>query len=337
MKRKIVVFTIVTTFLVLLQSVVYGAVWRVNPIESAGADFTSINDAIDSLSVVDGDTLYLEGSGMSLSTGNVYITKTLNIIGPGYFLDQYSNTQANIAPATISHRVYIQPGSAGSLIKGVTFGSDVLIGTSDTTIKRCSFINYSITVGSPTTADNTILMQNYFNGGGVIVNNSSQDIIIANNIFSGTFAGITVNSGSASGISNNVIHRGANSAAMIVNDSTVSNNIIVSGSVTSTNSTFYNNIGNSDQFGTENGNLSDVVMNDVFLFVGTTDGQYQLATGSPAIGAGVNGVDCGAFGGDTPYILAGIPDYPSIYYFTSPLTTTQDTGLPVRIKTRVNN
>lgn len=337
MKRNILVYGIVTAVVLLINSAAFSAVWRVNPIESTGADFTSINSAIASLSVVNGDTLYLEGSDTSLSISDVHLTKTLDIIGPGYFLGQYSDIQANIAPASITNAVYIDPGSAGTLIKGVSFGNIVYINTSDITIERCYSNFGGLTIGNSSAADNTVIMQNYFNRNGIVVNNSSQNAIIANNIFAGTYAGVTVSPGCTSGISNNVIKRDSGSDALSINSSTASNNIIISGTVSSANSSFYNNIGHSTQFGTENGNQSNVVMNDVFLFVGTTDGQYQLATGSPAIGAGVNGVDCGVFGGDTPYVLAGIPDYPAIYYFTSPLTSTQETGLPVRIKTKVNN
>jgi hypothetical protein len=329
---------IVTIFLVFMSSTAFSAVWRVNPIEGAGADFTSINDAVASISVLNGDTLYLEGSGTSLSTGNVTITKTLNIIGPGYYLSQYPDTQANIASATISNHVYFNSGSSGSLVKGVNFEGTVFISTPDFTIKRCRFTS-NLEVGKSSAADNTVVMQNCFVGYGILLYNSSQNVIISNNILVGSYAMITVNSGCTAGISNNVINNTYYSGrtALTLNDSTATNNIIISGGLSSANSTFYNNIGNSTQFGTENGNQSNVVMNNVFLFVGTTDGQYQLMTGSPAIGAGVDGVDCGAFGGDTPYVLGGIPDYPAIYYFTSPLTSTQDTGLPVRIKTKVNN
>ena len=35
----------------------------------------------------------------------------------------------------------------------------------------------------------------------------------------------------------------------------------------------------------------------VFISSESTDGQYQLKNGSPAKGAGLDGVDCGMFGG----------------------------------------
>lgn len=337
MKRNISIYGIVLAFLLLTCSTAFSTVWRVNPLDGAGADFTSINDAVASTSVLNGDTLYLEGSGSSLSTGSVSITKTLTIIGPGYFLDEYTDTQANIAPARISNAVTIGSGAEGTLIKGVYINNTLNISTSDVTVKRCYFPYLKgIVVGYGSAADNAIIMQNY--GWNVTVKNSSEDVIIANNILVANYGGISVESGSTAGISNNVIYNSGYGSAMSLYGSTVTNNIVRDGAVSSTNCSFYNNIGNEEQFGTENGNQSNVVMNSsVFLLSGATDEKYQLAVESPAIGAGVDGVDCGAFGGDTPYVLAGVPDYPTIYYFTSPLTSAQDSGLQVTIKTKVNN
>ncbi|MCF8369327.1 MAG: hypothetical protein K9G76_09820 [Bacteroidales bacterium] len=59
------------------------------------------------------------------------------------------------------------------------------------------------------------------------------------------------------------------------------------------------------------------------------DNGYFLAPGSSAIGAGVNGGDCGVFSFDTgyPYVLSGIPAIPAIYKATVGLVT--GTTLPV--------
>jgi len=62
------------------------------------------------------------------------------------------------------------------------------------------------------------------------------------------------------------------------------------------------------------------------------DERYKLKAGSPAIGAGVSGVDCGAFGGVTPYVLSGLPPFPRIYEATIPGTAYSDKGLSCTIK-----
>jgi len=67
------------------------------------------------------------------------------------------------------------------------------------------------------------------------------------------------------------------------------------------------------------------------------DARNQLAPNSPARGAGENGTDCGAFGGDDPYVLSGIPDIPSIYQLTVPSQVPQNGTLNVQIKAKTNN
>jgi hypothetical protein len=54
------------------------------------------------------------------------------------------------------------------------------------------------------------------------------------------------------------------------------------------------------------------------------DSNAELKPGSPAIGKGLHGVDCGAFGGGVPYILAGMPPVPSIYSLTAPSSVNSD-------------
>lgn len=65
--------------------------------------------------------------------------------------------------------------------------------------------------------------------------------------------------------------------------------------------------------------------------------KWELTSNSLAIGAGVNGEDCGPFSGTAPYIPSGIPAIPSIYYFKGPaVVSTVNTGLPVQIKVKAN-
>ena len=60
----------------------------------------------------------------------------------------------------------------------------------------------------------------------------------------------------------------------------------------------------------------------------------ELKAGSPAIGGGVSGADCGAFGGPAPYVLSGVPNLPHIYEADVPASATSDSGLQVSIKVK---
>ena len=126
------------------------------------------------------------------------------------------------------------------------------------------------------------------------------------------------------------------STAIDISNSEVRNNIINTYSdnslfLTSRNNTITNNI--FRQNGTEsNGNKFNVAFTAIFVEGGTTDGLYQLAENSPAKSAGLNGIDCGPFGGPLPYVLSGIPPGPSIYEVSAPATASKSEGLPVNIK-----
>ena len=97
-----------------------------------------------------------------------------------------------------------------------------------------------------------------------------------------------------------------------------------------------NNISISDHFGTANNNKANVAESSLFLgaLTASTDGTWQLKAGSPAIGAGVGGIDCGAFGGLGPYILSGVPTGPVIYQLNVSSHSTSGNKLPVTIKVK---
>ena len=102
-----------------------------------------------------------------------------------------------------------------------------------------------------------------------------------------------------------------------------------------------NNVVAGTQVDTSNNNQSNVDMNTVFVdFDGTggysTDGKWQLAPGSPALGAADDGGDCGIFGGQEPYVLSGLPRIPAIFFYRGP-GTGNDAGLPVQIKIMSHN
>ncbi|MEQ1554417.1 MAG: hypothetical protein ABL929_09580, partial [Ferruginibacter sp.] len=74
----------------------------------------------------------------------------------------------------------------------------------------------------------------------------------------------------------------------------------------------------------------------------STDGQWRLKAGSPAIAAGetVLGItpDCGAYGTADPYVLSGIPPIPTIYLLTVPAAIASNaTTMPITISTKSNN
>lgn len=327
-------FTAITVILLLVVSNIYASVWRVNNKAGTDADFSSPLIANNDASVLDGDTLLVEGS--TVSYGDVTFTKKLVVIGPGYFLAQNPETQANLATAMIENTVF-NAGSDSSLMIGmhvINTGNGIAIYTNAVTIKRC-LVEQKINIE----ANDVMLLQNYINYSSssyhtIDIPTNYSTVIIQNNFISGysgtsstSYQTVNIEGTSIAILSNNVIY-----GSMELVNSTVSNNIWRSGLLnTNVGNTYSNNICNSTQFpaGT---NMQGVDMVGVFKGTGTADGQWMLSDTSVALGYGIDSVDCGMYGGVDPYVLSGMPPIPSIYYFNAPSTASTATGLPVSIK-----
>lgn len=296
-------------------------IWRVDNVNQA--DFSILQEAHDGAE--GGDTLYVTGSVNHY--GGLTLEKTLYIFGPGYFLGENPETQANLSPATTGGGdISFNPGSEGSLIAGINDPNRIFVNTNDIVISRCK-VGGEVWIGD--NSSNIIVSQNYLwrfhqRGGNL-------NIFINNNIITDD---LSVPASSSAEISNNVVNRMSS-----LHNSNVTNNIRRSTFGGGSNNQIFNNIAADDAWGTENGNQANVDMSTVFVGEGesSTDGQWQLAENSPAIGAGLGGADIGAFGGLTPYILSGIPSIPAIYFFNAPLTGSTKGGLQVQLKTKGHN
>ncbi len=281
-------------------------------------------------------------------------TKKLSIYGNGYFLTANPNKQAILLTSKVDG-ITFDAGMAGSLVSGVeflgalsgTYYAIICNSTNGIIIKRNLFtmplnsINYIQLNGTST---NITISQNYADAGYVgyvrtflIVGASCSDILIYNNHFGlyGSASYLLFNiSVSAINVSvfNNILNATIGSVGF--GSANVYNNILKGGAV-SGGSSISNNLCNATQFPNANGNIQNVNMSNEFVGGSSTDGQWQLKAGAQAIGAGLNGVNCGMFGGDFPYVLSGIPAIPSIYSFIAPgliKSNTTSINLQVQIK-----
>lgn len=324
MKKSLSILTVLFSVLSLQATV-----WRVNNLPGTDAEFTTLQQAHDAPYVYDGDTLYLEASAGTY--GNLTATKKLVLLGNGYFLSENEETQANVNSSKAG-TITFNSGSEGSVISGCHIYR-IYLNTSDILIER-NFIEYdnggSTSSGAvyfgENNINNIIIRNNYISSSFTLSTGwayaiNSRITGINNILIKGNFilmattntrhSAIYTTSGFSGTIENNIIF-----GNMELFNSTFNNNILRDGSFTQSNGSYHNNLGNSTQFGTTNGNQQNVYMEHVFVGEdgSTTDGQWQLKAGSPAIGAGVGGVDCGMFGGEFPYKLSGLPGIPAIYH-----------------------
>ena len=336
----------------------FAKIWRVNNNLGVNANFTTVQAAIDSAKA--GDTIHVEPSATAYA--GISLTKRLTIIGPGFYLGENPNTQANKQTSMVNG-VTMYIGSAGSVIMGLDFqGNTINIYANDIVIKRNRFsttnganTDYTTGVvslqynyqGDNSPVRNIIITQNY--GLRVDVNYASTGVLISNNFISyysyvgdNTTAGsLTLQANAIAIIQNNIIRRGK----LIANNSSIINNIMLAGTFEGTGNLVSNNMGNSTQFGTANGNQSGVTMSTVFLGTGadiSSDGQWKLAANSPAIGAGYGNtaqspVDMGIYSGQTPYVPSGIAAIPAIYFFENKPIGSNTDPISVTIKVKSNN
>lgn len=315
--------------------------WRVNNNPAIDADFATLEAAVAGASA--GDTLYMEGSNFSYGAG--VLTKPLVLIGPGYFLTENDSTQVSNLEANFTSFV-IDSTASGCRVYGCQFDDNVEINGSNVIFARnWVYGEFSsgqgINVGEENEVINVSIIQNFCNkieGGYYSYDPAAHNILIANNIIAGV---IRFHSLSTLVITNNVIKSEVN-----VYNSIIKNNIhhysAGFGFKVNTGNVFEYNLTSKLTPPPGTGNIGDIAPIDVFADFNenlgfSTDGKWQLKAGSPAIGAGENGADCGAFGGTSPYVLSGLPAVPHIYQAIVPTSGSAASGLPVIIKVKSQN
>lgn len=347
---RVFVFSLTLLLLQQLPNTANAKIWRINN-TGIPADFTSANAASSSSSVVNGDTLHIEPSGVSY--GDLNINKRLVVIGNGYFLGDASanlnpNLQANTG-RSILNGVGVGPGGNGTVIMGITC-TDFVIAANDVVFKRNNAI--SIQIGTDFVVNNSQILQNYVQwmAGTLGV---GTNMVISNNIIV-AFANFTSNDNGI--FTNNVlVATGAyanQGGGLALTNFIVRNNIVVQSpfGISLVNCTVQNNTDctGASGFGTSNGNTGNVDMSTVFagwptLGSFSTDGRFALKAGSPALGTGFGGSDRGAIlnpanssnnMADT-YVLSGIPTVPSLFRFDVPTSVSAGT-MNVTISTRTN-
>jgi protein involved in ribonucleotide reduction len=337
MKRYCLLFLTLT----LLQTA-FAGIFRVNNTLTTDASqrlFKTIQEANDASAVLAGDTLMIESSPTIYASAN--INKPLTLIGPGYFLSQNPQTQANVVQAVVS-QIDIKPAATGTVLMGLTFSGNntffaPYIEASNVIVRRCYLPNYLYLAGN---VNNVSILQNFFASSAAVSYNNSfytfSNVVLKNNVFSGAInIPSDINTQRVfSAVENNIFL-----GSVTLTAGTFRSNIVVgtSATVNVSSANIENNLVSNNQLPATNGNQT---YNAANLFVGatgaSTDGQYKLKNGSPYLTAGYNNTEPGIYGGTQPYVLSGIPPLPSIYSFIADGTASKQTGLPINVKAKTN-
>jgi len=296
-------------------------IWTVSNEIGFEADYTNIQDAHDAASA--GDIIMVQGSDVTYPA--VTITKQLTIIGGGYADDEHPDYQTN-SKETSMISVTFNSGSENSIIKNCRAGGSYI--NVDFIIVESCYIS-SLTIN----AINTQIFKSIFTS--TIQTNASNNSIISNCAFLGNNTNVfrvdgfeVYNSvflswlGGSTENTNftNCIFMNANFSYDADDDNTYFHCIFA-------NQTPISGVGN--QF-----NISPTTVFDYDNIVGSINYGYELIlkSNSPAIGTGYGGIDCGIFGGATPYAIFGITGIPTVDEVITPGTVSGNMNVTVKAK-----
>jgi hypothetical protein len=306
----------------------FAKIWRVNNVPGVTADFTTVQAAHDAAGVQPGDTLHIEPS--TTTYGNLTMTKRLVIISVGDFLwvnpgAQYSQVTGTINSITVNNV------SASNSVFHCTVSGGISVSNANTLrFERCSF-GSSLSINS---SNNNVITGNYLYSIGF---NNSVNNIVSNNIIKYF---LDVNTTASATVVNNVLFAETAIAGRPMSNSTFQNNIInKNGSFSFNNSIVENNMASNTSLPAGNGNQNSVNMTAVFVNPsGNDDASFVLQTAgaNPAVGTGAAGVDCGAYGGNTPLKRGLQPAIPAIYKLSAPAAPVGNT-MNVIFSTKSNN
>ena len=319
--------------------------WRVNNNAARAPHFADINAAVASADVQDGDTLYLDPD-CSLSATQT-VTKTLTIIGPGYFLSGLPYTAATLSGTLILK-------AQNCKVEGLELAA-VSIQADNVTIERCKATGISWKSG--VSGKNAIIRQCYVLGrisglGETNANSASCTIENCKVANSATDNWGCIASLYNATIRNNYLNRTANISSSYSNSerdaaiyycqgSNITNNVIFNTKYKdrvfygTDNTTIKNNVCSSAENASyaENVYLSSTDLTAVFTCAGGNDLQFQLRDDSPAKGYATDGGDCGPYGGLFPYVPSGHPA--GMPYYVTTNTPTHSTNGQVKITQHV--
>lgn len=314
--------------------------------------FTDLTAAI--VAAPNNADLYLSG-GSFLVPGGFALDKTLHFVGAGIHTDSTNATGATILTTDGTANFRLTNGANGSSFRGIRFHTPGTVtclqlgtGAGDQNVQsvefdRCMFMQnvalgvqspsgsssafvecifYRVVQGADGTANFTRCIFDFQAGTGAEVSGFDNGLTMLNCVCLGTRVG---NSANAS-ISNCIFTR-TSAPFWQSNGATLTNNLLVSGGLTSNMSGF-----------TASGNILSVPIGNIFVSESDSDYQFyddlHLLGTCPGVAAGTDGTDMGIYGTDSPYKDGAVPNNPHLERIGVPPSTNASGDLPVSIRVR---
>ncbi|MBI4658765.1 MAG: hypothetical protein HY735_07930 [Verrucomicrobia bacterium] len=306
----------------------------------AVAMFKNITDAYEAAK--GGDTILLAGSPNQY--GQLVIKKRLNLVGPGYYLaeNKIPGLSTQYAYVGISLGIGPESSSAGSTFTGLYLSIQPDSGITGAAYERIGNIIIDRCFGTGGYFDYQVTIRRSLITGHIHLQASGSSI--RNSIIGGPeFGAVSLNLKGGTTAANCVFAALPNTEEL----SSISSSIFalinpdvtaaqyaqsVKGSVSYSMAVapaplFGSTFKGANFLPVGGGNINGIATELVFAGTGAVDAKWKLRANSPAMGKGFDGVDMGAFGGPSPYILGGVPSIPRVTRFVVPAAVTSTSGL----------
>ena len=346
--KNIVQRTMIAVVAIFATQAAMATSWRINYDTTKGAHFTSINDAMASENVLDGDTLYLD-PGCVIYLDDQTISKAVTVIGTGW-----GYTDKPYVPARIDKNLYV---TAKATLIGLWVKSALYLRNTGIEMERCRVEGTTYVGSTDYTAQHVEVrqcyMMNLITGVGQYDGRSRSLKILNSYLYSNTSADVIMKLKDVEIVN-----------CMIVNNYTseyvfsyLSNAVIKNSIIVHTKSSYKNNIFYSfDNCIMQNNVLSadpaswsyvSTYPNNVFanstalttyiVNSGAGGANLQLCENSPAKGAGEGGIDCGPYaeGSLYPFVTYGLPEH--IPHFTEAVIPANPTDGKVKVTLKIEN
>ncbi len=327
-------------------STAQAAIIRIDNRQGRPTDFPDLGTAISKAQA--GDTIYVAGSTDNYGVGKeIIVNKPLKLVGPGYFLDDnFPRNRTESFPAWIVD-LRIATEGAGTEVTGLSI-QRLEVNADDCFIHRCFFD--TVFIGRGRSVARTRVHQSYFsfdNDGNTSLQWNGRDLMFSNNLFivdneeeiTDTRFGIENSVDSTATFSHNTILNAEIVQHRSGSQTTFEGNILYLANSSRFNLFLEDNVRISENniVGHLDGQRYNApILDEIFLRTGSSDVRWQLGLSAenPARGAGGFGEDLGAFGGQTPYVISGIPPIPHFEIFEAQSTVGPTGTLKVRLRAK---
>lgn len=270
---------------------------RVNNNTGSSAPYTTIEAALEA--AAEGDTIMLDASPVKYPA--LEIEKRVVLLGPGHWLAKNGIISEGAEAATIDG---IKIHAEGAVVKSIAVpgGASITIQAHNVVVNRCQ-VNGQIVLRN---ASGSVIHQCYANGVEGYGSNYQENYIqVTNNILYGRI----------SNLNNSYIAYNTLTSFFNLKDCTVEYNW-------ATKDVFKGGNGNSF-----NNNISSEDYSKPFNNAGRYDGMFAAVEVDETLRS-----TYGAFAGDTPYVLSGVPAGPIVEDLVVPATVEKGSKLQVTIK-----